>query len=118
MIELLMLVIFFILFMLAVVWSPFLVQHRSQKLADNSFRDQTNIDLYHEHKAEIEKDFTHGDIDQESYHYLLTELDQSLLQDIDENSAEADVQAHLIEKKRKTTFHRLANRFVMFYVSV
>jgi cytochrome c-type biogenesis protein CcmH len=101
MIELLMLVIFFILFMLAVVWSPFLVQHRSQKLADNSFRDQTNIDLYHEHKAEIEKDFTHGDIDQESYHYLLTELDQSLLQDIDENSAEADVQAHLIEKKEK-----------------
>ena len=101
MIELLTLVVFFILFMLAVVWSPFLAQHRSQQLADNSFRDQTNIDLYHEHKAEIEKDFTHGDIDEESYHYLLTELDQSLLQDIDENSVEADKQTHSMANTEK-----------------
>jgi len=90
MIELLAIVVSLILFMLVVVWSHFLTQNRRRKTTDNSFRDQTNIDLYHEHKAEIEHDYAHGDIDEENYQYLLSELEQSLLQDISENSDEAN----------------------------
>jgi len=89
MIELLAIVVSLILFMLVIVWSHFLTQNRGRHSVDNSFRDQTNIDLYHEHKAEIEHDFKHGDIDDENHQYLLTELEHSLLQDIEENSAEA-----------------------------
>lgn len=102
MLALLTLVVLFVVLLLAVVWSPFLVQKRPRQLADNSFRDQTNIDLYHEHKAEIENDFRHGDIDQQNYDYLLAELNQSLLQDIDENSAEAEQQrqAHKVKETR------------------
>lgn len=81
--------LFFILLLLLVVWLPYFKQDKAQQHADlvnstqHSIRVQTNINLYHEHKAEIEKDFADGGIDQENYQYLLAELDKSLLQDID-----------------------------------
>lgn len=89
MIELLFLVIAFILLLLVVVWAHFINQRRYKNNVNNDFRDETNVRLYHEHKAEIERDFSQGKLDQESYDYLLQELDQSLLQDIEENAQEA-----------------------------
>jgi cytochrome c-type biogenesis protein CcmH len=51
--------------------------------ADKNLRDETNVHLYHEHKKEIERDYSEGGIDEESYQYLLAELDNTLLQDIE-----------------------------------
>jgi len=90
MIELLVIVVAFIILVLVVIWTHFITQNRQQVLIDNSFRDQTNVSLYHEHKAEIEKDFQQGNIDEESQQYLLSELEQTLLQDIEENEEQAN----------------------------
>lgn len=76
--------IVFILLILIIVWGPFLSRKNIAPL-DSGIRDTTNKDLYHEHKAEIELDFQQDKIDQENYQYLLTELDKSLLQDMEEN---------------------------------
>lgn len=88
MIELLFIVIAFIILLLVVVWAHFINQNKYRNKVDNTFRDATNVRLYKEHKEEIETDFKQGCLDQESYDYLLSELDQSLLQDIEENSRE------------------------------
>ncbi|PCH97474.1 MAG: c-type cytochrome biogenesis protein CcmI [Gammaproteobacteria bacterium] len=87
--EIVFILLVFIAIMLLVIWRPFLKQDKNQKNADrvastqNGIREQTNIALYHEHKAEIEKDFSDGAIDDENYQYLLAELDNGLLQDIE-----------------------------------
>lgn len=90
MIELIFIVIAFILLLLIVVWAHFINQNKYRNNVDNTFRDATNVRLYKEHKQEIETDFQQGRLDQESYDYLLSELDQSLLQDIEENSREKE----------------------------
>ncbi len=87
--EIVLILVVFIALLLLAVWLPFFKQSKTQQSAElvasaqKSVRDQTNIDLYHEHKAEIEKDFSDGGIDEENYQYLLAELDNSLLQDIE-----------------------------------
>jgi len=98
MIEILITLIAFLLLILAVIWLPFIKQisesngsvkqNATNNIANASRRDAANVSLYHEHKAEIEQDFQQGNIDEENYQYLLTELDQSLLQDIEANKAE------------------------------
>jgi len=98
MMEFLVIVIAFILLILVVVWAHFINQNRQQMVVDNSFRDQTNVRLYHEHKAEIEKDFQQGSLDDESYQYLIAELEQSLLQDIEDNTNEANAVAAVVAK--------------------
>lgn len=90
MIELLFIVIAFILLLLIVVWAHFINQNKYRNNVDNTFRDATNVRLYKEHKQEIENDYKQGRLDQESYDYLISELDQSLLQDIEENSREKE----------------------------
>lgn len=87
--SLLAIVVIFVLLILMVVWGHYFGQNRLKNTVDNEFRDETNIRLYHEHKAEIEKDYQQGNIDDENYQYLLNELNQSLLQDINENKQEA-----------------------------
>jgi cytochrome c-type biogenesis protein CcmH len=87
--ELIFIIIVFLLLVLAVVWAPFLKQHQNNISIDDTQRDETNVRLYHEHKAEIEKDFQQNNIDDENYQYLLTELDNTLLQDM-ENQDLAD----------------------------
>ena len=79
-----LLLLVFILLILAIVWGHFLAR---QKIANDEpqVRDNTNVELYKEHKAEIEADFQQQKIDEESYQYLLTELDKGLLQDMEEN---------------------------------
>ncbi|MBA6362196.1 c-type cytochrome biogenesis protein CcmI [Colwellia sp. BRX8-4] len=87
--ELIFIIIVFLLLILAVVWAPFIKQHQNNISIDDTQRDETNVRLYHEHKAEIEKDFQQNNIDDENYQYLLTELDNTLLQDM-ENQDLAD----------------------------
>jgi len=87
--EIVFILLVFIVTLLMVIWLPFFKQDKTQQRAEQvattqqGVRAQTNIDLYHEHKAEIEKDFKEGGIDEENYQYLLAELDNSLLQDIE-----------------------------------
>lgn len=83
--EIVLIVFAFIVLLLFIVWLPFF--KRTKESTDNNgvkqnLRDETNVALYKEHKTEIEKDFSDGAIDKESYQYLLAELDNSLLQDI------------------------------------
>ncbi|NQZ86511.1 MAG: c-type cytochrome biogenesis protein CcmI [Colwellia sp.] len=86
--ELIFIVIAFLLLILAVVWAPFIKQQESNISIDDTQRDETNVRLYHEHKAEIEKDFKQNNIDDENYQYLLTELDNTLLQDMENQDLE------------------------------
>jgi cytochrome c-type biogenesis protein CcmH len=87
--ELIFIIIAFLLLILAVVWAPFLKQHQTEISIDDTQRDETNVRLYHEHKAEIEKDFKQNNIDEENYQYLLTELDNTLLQDMENQKLES-----------------------------
>ncbi len=87
--ELIFIIIAFLLLILAVVWAPFIKQQESNTSIDDTQRDETNVRLYHEHKAEIEKDFKQNNIDDENYQYLLTELDNTLLQDMENQDLES-----------------------------
>lgn len=86
--EIVLILLVFIAILLWIIWQPFFKQEVTQQNAElvastqKGVREQANIDLYHEHKAEIEKDFSEGGIDEENYQYLLAELDNSLLQDV------------------------------------
>lgn len=88
--EIVLIVLVFIALLLYIVWLPFFKgiskdvnNSAPQEAPKNNLRDETNVQLYKEHKAEIEKDFSDGGIDEENYQYLLAELDNSLLQDIE-----------------------------------
>jgi len=93
--EIVLILLFFVFLLLCVTWLPFFKQDQTQQQADevkdtqSGIRKQTNIELYHEHKGEIERDFSQGAIDEESYQYLKAELDNSLLQDIDNDETVA-----------------------------
>jgi cytochrome c-type biogenesis protein CcmH len=82
-----------ILLALILVWRHFLISdvnndaHKQQLSKQQNVRSETNITLYHEHLAELEKDYAEGGIDQESYQELKVELDQTLLQDMDGQGA-------------------------------
>ena len=81
--EIVLIALVFVVLLLSIVWLPFYKSSKqSTDSVNNNLRDETNVELYKEHKAEIEKDFSDGAIDEENYQYLLTELDNSLLQDI------------------------------------
>ncbi len=77
----------FILLILVMVWLHFLKQVKRNSI-DIDLRKQTNKNLYHEHKAEIEADFQQQKIDEENYQYLLAELDKSFIQDMEENQTQ------------------------------
>ena len=92
--EIALIVLVFIALLLYIVWLPFFKGSNSesaQEKSQSNIRDETNIQLYTEHKAEIEKDFSDGGIDEENYQYLLAELDNSLLQDIEAAEKESSV---------------------------
>jgi cytochrome c-type biogenesis protein CcmH len=83
--EIVLITFVFIALLLFIVWLPFFNKRKEnteQNETKQNLRDETNVVLYKEHKAEIEKDFSDGGIDEESYQYLLAELDKSFLQDI------------------------------------
>jgi cytochrome c-type biogenesis protein CcmH len=81
--EFLLIGLIFLVLLLLVVWRPFFKQNKLISVDNATLRDETNVTLYHEHKKEIEKDYGEGGIDEESYQYLLAELDSTLLQDIE-----------------------------------
>jgi len=89
--EFLVIALIFLILLLLMVWRPFFKQKTQDVRVDSSLRDETNVRLYHEHKKEIEKDYGEGGIDEESYQYLLAELDKTLLQDIESTSKEVKV---------------------------
>jgi cytochrome c-type biogenesis protein CcmH len=89
--EFLVISLIFLILLLLMVWRPFFKQKEEDVLVDSSLRDETNVRLYHEHKKEIEKDYGAGGIDEENYQYLLAELDNTLLQDIESTSKEVKV---------------------------
>ena len=83
--EIVLITFVFIALLLFIVWLPFFNKRKEnteQTETKQNLRDETNVVLYKEHKAEIEKDFSDGGIDEESYQYLLAELDKGFLQDI------------------------------------
>ncbi|MEW6994335.1 c-type cytochrome biogenesis protein CcmI [Colwelliaceae bacterium MEBiC 14330] len=84
--EFILISLIFLILLLMIVWRPFFKQSSQTSTIEKNLRDQTNVQLYHEHKQEIEKDYGEGSIDEESYQYLLAELDNTLLQDIETNS--------------------------------
>ncbi len=81
--EFLLIGLIFLILLLLVVWRPFFKQNKQVFVDSAKLRDETNVTLYHEHKKEIEKDYSEGGIDEENYQYLLAELDSTLLQDIE-----------------------------------
>ena len=96
--EIALIVLVFIALLLFIVWFPFFkgiskgaYSESAQDKPQSNIRDETNVQLYTEHKAEIEKDFSDGGIDEENYQYLLAELDNSLLQDIEAAEKESSV---------------------------
>ena len=90
MIEVLAIIVVFVLLILGIIWGHFILSNRENTQDDtmtHAQRENTNVELYHEHKAEIEKDYSEGAIDEESYQYLLAELDKSLLLDIEQSKS-------------------------------
>lgn len=82
MISSVFLLVAFILLTLAIIWFHFLRQNNQAKSLEQ-YRDQTNVQLYYEHKAELEADFEQGNIADEDFKYLMAELNKSLLQDVE-----------------------------------
>jgi len=102
--EIVLIVLVFIALLLYIVWLPFfkgMSSNSAQETPKDNIRDETNVELYKEHKAEIEKDFSDGAIDEENYQYLLAELDNSLLQDIDAAEKEPNI---TVTNKRVNVF--------------
>jgi cytochrome c-type biogenesis protein CcmH len=89
--EFIVISLIFLALLLLIVWRPFFKQSKQAEPSSSNLRDETNIRLYHEHKKEIEKDYGEGGIDEESYQYLLAELDKTLLQDIEQQHVDNEV---------------------------
>lgn len=81
--EFLIIGLTFLILLLLIVWRPFFKQKTTAISDTRNVRDEMNVRLYHEHKKEIEKDYSEGGIDEENYQYLLSELNSTLLQDVE-----------------------------------
>jgi cytochrome c-type biogenesis protein CcmH len=116
--EFLVIGLIFIILLLCIIWRPFFSQKKSPVEVVGKLRDETNVHLYHEHKAEIEKDYKEAKIDEENYQYLLAELDNTLLQDIE--STESPVSSHLGNNQTYSVFWPLGLSVfvVLFSVAV
>ena len=113
MIELLITVVVFLLLILIVIWGHYLRTNQTKSAPVENLRDETNVRLYHEHKAEIEKDYQEGGIDEENYCYLLSELENALLQDIEQNSEE-----ELQFQKNKSALKKPLSIFWPIFISL
>jgi len=112
MITLLILIVTFLLLVLLVIWGHFFRTNFIEVKNENAFREQTNVDLYQEHKAEIERDYQQGAIDEESYQYLVTELDKSLLLDM---TATEKQSAKLVNKKMSLAWPVAITLFILIF---
>lgn len=105
--------IVFIILVLGIIWWHF-IGSDSTPANRHQARENTNVELYHEHKAEIEKDFEQGAIDEENYQYLLAELDKSLLQDITE-AENATVNVPVNHKKLSILWPVFLSLFILAF---
>ncbi len=101
--EFIVISLVFLTLLLFIVWRPFFKQSKKTLSNNNNLRDETNVRLYHEHKKEIEKDYAEGGVDEESYRYLLAELDKTLLQDIEQQSA-VDNKSTVVDGQTQQSF--------------
>ncbi|RHW77528.1 c-type cytochrome biogenesis protein CcmI [Colwellia sp. RSH04] len=108
-----------LILLLGILWRPFFKQYSHNSTTDDvdmKLREQTNIDLYHEHKKEIERDYADGGIDEENYQFLLAELDNTLLQDIENNQSEAEsVQSQGSEKLLSIVWPVSLSLFILIF---
>jgi cytochrome c-type biogenesis protein CcmH len=112
--EFLVISLIFIILLLSMIWRPFFSQKKSPVEVEGKLRDETNVRLYHEHKAEIEKDYQEAKIDEENYQYLLAELDNTLLQDIE--NTESTASKNSANNKTYSPFWPLGlSLFVVFF---
>jgi cytochrome c-type biogenesis protein CcmH len=112
--EFLVISLIFIILLLSIIWRPFFSQKKSPVEVEGKLRDETNVRLYHEHKAEIEKDYQEAKIDEENYQYLLAELDNTLLQDIENTDSIASNNS--VNNKTYSPFWPLGlSLFVVFF---
>ncbi len=112
--EFLVISLIFIILLLSMIWRPFFSQEKSPVELEGKLRDETNVRLYHEHKAEIEKDYQEAKIDEENYQYLLAELDNTLLQDIE--NTESTASKNSANNKTYSPFWPLGlSLFVVFF---
>ncbi len=95
--ELIIILSVFVLLILLVVWRHYFRQSYKVDSANSKHRDEANVTLFHEHKAEIERDYQEKRIDKENYQYLLEELEKSLLLDM-----EANVQEDAVSQNKTT----------------
>lgn len=101
--EFIVISLVFLILLLFIVWRPFFKQSK-QAETNSKLRDETNVRLYHEHKKEIEKDYSEGGIDEENYQFLLAELDKTLLQDIEQKNKDDNLEAEQGNDKVKRQF--------------
>jgi cytochrome c-type biogenesis protein CcmH len=112
--EFLVISLIFIILVIFIIWRPFFSQKKSPVEVEGKLRDETNVRLYHEHKAEIEKDYQEAKIDEDNYQYLLAELDNTLLQDIE--NTETTSSKNSINNKSYSPFWPLGlSLFVVFF---
>jgi cytochrome c-type biogenesis protein CcmH len=112
--EFLVISLIFIILVLFIIWRPFFSQKKSPVEVEGKLRDETNVRLYHEHKAEIEKDYQEAKIDEDNYQYLLAELDNTLLQDIE--NTETTSSKNSVNNKSYSPFWPLGlSLFVVFF---
>lgn len=70
---------------LFIVWRIFASPKNSIGAKSDNIRHETNVSLYHEHLKSLENDLAEGSITQESFEQLKSELDKTLLQDVNAN---------------------------------
>lgn len=75
-------ILLFLLLAILIVSYGILYRSKPSNSKETNIRKDTNVNLYHEHFQELQRDLNAGSIDKESFNQLKMELDKSLLQDV------------------------------------
>ncbi|OUS27935.1 c-type cytochrome biogenesis protein CcmI [Thalassotalea sp. 42_200_T64] len=73
----------------AIVFYAYIKSKKQQQSKVDDSRKNTNVSLYHEHLQELDNDLAEGAIEQSSYQQLKSELNKTLLQDVDNSDQPA-----------------------------
>lgn len=87
-----------VLVSLALIWIPHFRQKKLLEAGESGVRQQTNLELFNERLASLEKDFNENLLDQQEFEAMKKELEISLLQDIKQGQDES----LNVEGKRKS----------------
>lgn len=83
------LIAFVVLIGLMLIWVPHFRQQRLLRTEEAGVRKQTNLELFNERLAILEKELAEGLLDQQEFEGLKKELEISLLQDLKQGSDES-----------------------------